>query len=108
MAWIYLLLAILFEVTGTTSMKLADGFRNPLPTIAVFACYGISISFLTLAVRSIDISVAYAIWCAVGMGLIALIGIFCFDESITGWKLISLGIIVVGVVSLQLSEQAAG
>ncbi len=108
MAWIYLLLAILFEVTGTTSMKLADGFRNPLPSVVVFACYGISISFLTLAVRNIDISVAYAIWCAIGMGLIALIGIFWFDESVTAWKLISLGIIVAGVISLQLSDRAAG
>ncbi len=108
MAWIYLILAILFEVTGTTSMKLADGFRNPIPSAAVFLCYGISISLLTLAVRSIDISVAYAIWCAIGMALIALIGILWFQESVTIWKVASLVIIGIGVVSLQLSERAAG
>ncbi len=108
MAWIYLLLAILFEVTGTTSMKLADGFRNPLPTVAIYLCYGISISFLTMAVRTIDISVAYAIWCALGMSLIALIGIFWFQEPATAWKICSLGIIIFGVVLLQLSDRLAG
>jgi small multidrug resistance pump len=108
MAWIYLLLAILFEVTGTTSMKLSDGFKNIGPSIAIFACYGISIGFLTLAVREIEISMAYAIWCAIGMGLIALIGIFWFQESANPWKLVSLGIIVIGVIGLRLSERLGG
>ncbi len=108
MAWVYLLLAILFEITGTTSMKLSDGFRNPLPTLVIFVCYGISIGFLTMAVRTIDISVAYAIWSAIGMALIAMIGILWFHEPVTAWKVISLGIIVVGVISLQLSDRMAG
>ncbi len=108
MAWAYLLLAILFEVTGTTSMKLSDGFKNIGPSISIFCCYGVSIWFLTLAVRDIDVSVAYAIWCAIGMGLIAIIGIFWFQESANPWKLLSLGIIAAGVISLQLSERAGG
>ena len=56
MSWLYLILAIVFEVTGTTAMKLSDGFQHPLPSITVFVCYGCSIGLLTLAVRSIDIS----------------------------------------------------
>ncbi len=103
MAWVYLLLAILFEVTGTTAMKLADGFQNLIPTVVVFVCYGISIAFLTVAVRTIDISVAYAIWSAIGMVIISAIGIFWFNESATLWKIISIGIIIIGVVSLQVS-----
>jgi small multidrug resistance pump len=108
MAWIYLLLAILFEVTGTTSMKLSEGFKNVGPSIAIFVCYGASIGFLTLAVREIEISVAYAVWCAIGIGLIAIIGIVWFQESTSLWKLLSLGIIVIGVISLQLSDRAGG
>jgi small multidrug resistance pump len=108
MAWIYLLLAILFEVTGTTSMKLSEGFKNIGPSIAIFVCYGASIGFLTLAVREIEISVAYAVWCAIGIGLIAIIGIVWFQESTSLWKLLSLGIIVIGVISLQLSDRAGG
>ena len=53
MAWVHLLLAIAFEIAGTTSMKLSNGFQNPWPTLAIFVCYGISIGFLTLAVRTI-------------------------------------------------------
>lgn len=107
MAWVYLLLAILFEVTGTASMKLADGFQNLIPTVVIFVCYGISIAFLTMAVRTLDISVAYAIWSAVGMVLITAIGFVWFKEPASAWKLISIGIIIVGVVSLQLSDRAA-
>lgn len=108
MAWIYLLLAILFEVSGTTSMKLSEGFKYLGPSIAIFICYGASIGFLTLAIREIDISIAYAVWCAVGIGLIAIIGITWFHESANPWKLISLGIIVAGVIGLQLSDRVAG
>lgn len=106
MAWVYLLLAILFEVTGTASMKLADGFQNLVPTVVIFVCYGISIAFLTMAVRTIDISVAYAIWSAVGMVIISAIGFFWFKEPATIWKMVSIGIIIIGVVSLQLSNRA--
>lgn len=108
MAWIYLLLAVLFEVTGTTSMKLSEGFKNLGPSIAIFVCYGASIGFLTLAIREIELSVAYAVWCAIGIGLIAIIGIFWFHESANPWKLLSLGIIVIGVIGLQLSNRVGG
>ncbi len=105
MAWVYLILAILFEVAGTTSMKLADGFQNLIPSVVIFVCYGISIAFLTMAVRTIDISVAYAIWSAIGMVIIASIGVFWFNEPATAWKILSIGINITGVVSLQLSDR---
>ena len=70
MAWYFLLLAIVFEVAGTTAMKASDGFRHLLPGVAVVICYLTSVSFLTFAVRSIEISIAYALWSALGMALI--------------------------------------
>ena len=106
MAQVYLILAILFEVMGTSTMKLSDGFQNILPSIAVYLCYAISIALLIMAVRVIDISIAYAIWSALGMVLIATIGIFWFKEPATTWKIASIGVIIIGVVSLQLSDLA--
>lgn len=107
MAWLYLLLAILFEVSGTTCMKLSDGFQNILPSIAIFIFYGLSITSLTLAVKTIDISIAYAIWCALGMIIISFIGIFFFSESANLWKMASIAVIIIGVVGLKLSETMA-
>ncbi|MBK6658727.1 MAG: multidrug efflux SMR transporter [Proteobacteria bacterium] len=108
MSWFYLILAILFEVTGTTAMKLSNGFQHPLPSVTVFVCYGASIGLLTLAVRHIDISVAYAIWSALGMTLITVIGIAWFKEPATLAKLVSIGVITLGVVGLNISVRMSG
>lgn len=108
MSWFYLVLAIVFEVTGTTAMKLSNGFQHPLPSVTVFVRYGASIGLLTLAVRHIDISVAYAIWSALGMTLITVIGIAWFKEPATLAKLVSIGVITLGVVGLNISERVSG
>lgn len=106
MHWLLLIAAIGFELTGTTCMKLSEGFSKPWPTAGIFVCYAASITCLTLAVRVIDISVAYAIWSAVGVALIALIGLVLFDEPLPPQKLFFLGMIIVGVAGLQLSLPA--
>lgn len=108
MPWTCLILAILFEVCGTTAMKLSNGFQHPLPGAAVFVCYAASIGLLTLAVRHIDISVAYAIWSALGMTLITIIGVVWFKEPATLAKLISIAVITLGVVGLNFSERLGG
>lgn len=105
MAWVFLLVAIGFEIAGTTCMKLSNGFQHPLPTAAIFVCYSISIGFLTIAVRTIDISVAYALWSAIGMVVIAVIGIAFFGEHAGIWKLVSIAVIIAGVIGLRLSER---
>jgi small multidrug resistance pump len=107
MAWIYLVVAILLEVSGTVSMKLSRGFTEPLPTVAIFVFYGLSIAFLTLAIQHIEISVAYAIWSALGTALVATIGILWFRELVTAWKVASLVLIIVGVVGLNLASGTA-
>jgi small multidrug resistance pump len=105
MAWVYLVLAIVFEVSGTTSMKLSRGFAETGPTIAIFVFYGVSIFFLTLAVARIEIGIAYAVWSALGTALVATIGILWFHESATSWKLACLALIVIGVAGLRLAPQ---
>ncbi len=107
MAWVYLGLAIVFEVAGTTCLKLSHGFTQLVPSLVIFPAYGISLACLTLAVKTLPISVAYAVWAAVGTALIAAIGILWFREPATTTKLVFIGLIVVGVIGLHLSDGRA-
>ncbi|SMB22610.1 Uncharacterized membrane protein YvaE [Sterolibacterium denitrificans] len=108
MHWVYLFTAIAFEVVGTTCMKLSEGFTRPLPSIGVFVFYCSSIVSLTMAVRTMEISIAYAIWSAVGVALIAAIGAVFFHEQLTPPRIFFLLVIIVGVVGLNLSGRQAG
>lgn len=103
MHWFYLTLAILFEILGTTSMKLSEGFSKLLPSVAVVVFYVACFGFLTMALKKIEMSLAYATWAGVGLAVVALVGIFVFGESITVMKAIFLTLIVVGVIGLNLS-----
>lgn len=104
MHFICLIIAIILEVLGTTNMKLSQGFTKILPSILMFVFYGLSFAFLTLALKKIDMSIAYAIWSGVGTALVTIVGIVLFRESITVLKLISIGLIILGVVGLHLTE----
>ncbi len=101
--WLYLAIAIVLEVIGTTSMKLSEGFTKTIPSILMFVFYLASLAVLTLALKKIDVSVAYAVWAGLGTALIATIGIVYFHESATLLKTISILLIIAGVVGLHLS-----
>ncbi|MEL6298545.1 MAG: multidrug efflux SMR transporter [Pseudomonadota bacterium] len=103
MAWILLAVTVLFEVAGTTLMKLSNGLTVLLPSIGVFVCYFISLGILTLVLKSIPLSVAYAIWSGAGTALTATVGIYIFGEGLTALKAFSLALVIAGVVGLQLS-----
>ena len=98
-----LMMAIVFEVTGTTAMKLSDGFTRPLPSILLFLFYLLSLAALTLALKRIEVSIAYAVWAGVGTVLVAIIGILWFREPVSLLKVGSILLIVTGVVGLHLS-----
>ena len=102
MHWFTLILAIIFEVLGTTAMKLSVGFTKLLPSLAMGLFYILSLIMLTLTLKKIDVSVAYAIWSGLGTALIALIGIWVFGESFSLLKVVSIGFIIIGVIGLQL------
>lgn len=104
MSWVYLILAIGLEVSGTTCMKLSDGFAKITASLLVFVFYGLSIVALTLAMKQIDISVSYAVWSGLGTGLITLIGVAWFGEPMTILKTGALALIILGVVTLHLSQ----
>jgi len=103
MSWVLMTIAILFEVSGTTMMKLSQGFTRRLPTILMFVFYGIGFIPLTLALRRLPISVAYAVWSGLGTAIITVIGILWFREPLTAVKLISITLIIIGMVGLNLS-----
>lgn len=101
--WLFLAGAIAMEVCGTVSMKLSNGFEHTLYSILVYVFYGISFYLLAIALKTIDIGIAYAIWAAVGTALIAAIGIVFFSEGLNTVKALSLFAIIAGVVGLNLS-----
>ena len=103
MSWIYLILAIIFETLATTLLKMSHGFSLLLPSIGTFIGYILCFLFLSYALKSIDMSIAYAIWCACGILLISTIGIFFFHESISTLKVVSIVLIILGTVGLKLA-----
>jgi small multidrug resistance pump len=84
-------------------MKLSQGFTKVLPSVLVFLFYGLSLSALTLALKRIDVSVAYAVWSGLGTALIASVGVLWLKEPLNTLKIISLMLIIIGVIGLNLS-----
>jgi len=105
MSWVYLIIAIITEVIGTTNMKLSHGFTKVVPSILMVVFYIICFAFMTLALKKLDVSITYAIWSGVGTALIAAIGVLYFKEPVTAIKIGSIALIVIGVVGLALVER---
>lgn len=104
MSWIYLILAIIFETLGTTFLKMSNGFSVLLPSIGVIFGYILCFLFLSYALKTIDMSVAYAIWGAFGILLISAIGMIFFHESVSFLKISSILLIILGTVGLRMSN----
>ena len=100
MAYIYLGLAILFEVAGTAALKLSDGFTKIAPATVTIIGYGASFYLLALALKSLNVGYTYAIWSGIGIVLISIIGVLFMNEKIDGAGAIGIGLIVTGVFVL--------
>jgi small multidrug resistance pump len=105
--YVYLAIAILAEVIGTSALKSADGFTKLRPSLVVVVAYGVSFYFLSLALQAIPVGIAYAIWSGVGVALITLIGWFIFKQKLDAAALWGVGLIVAGVVVIQMSSMGA-
>jgi small multidrug resistance pump len=108
MKWFLLLIAILFEVGGTTCMKLSRGFTQLKPTLFMFVFYGVGLALMNIVIRRMDVSLVYAVWSGLGTALVATIGILWFKEPATALKLCSIGLIILGVIGLNMSMGRAG
>ncbi len=102
-AWLFLILAIVLEVAGTTAMKFSDGFSKLLPSVLIFVCYALSFIALTFALKKFEMGIAYAIWAGIGTVLITAIGIIYFKESANLLKFGSILLVIIGVIGLHLS-----
>jgi small multidrug resistance pump len=105
-AWAVLAGAIVLEVAGTTCMRLSEGFSRLTPSVLIFVFYAASFALNTLVIRSLGLSVVYAVWSGVGTVLTALIGYLYFKEPATALKLASAGLIVIGVMGLHAASRA--
>lgn len=103
-AWLLLGIAIMLEVAGTTSMKLSDGMHKIFPTIMIFVFYGLTFAIMPFVMKRLEMGIVYAVWAGIGTVLVTLIGIMYFQESTSMVKLISIGLICIGVIGLNLVE----
>jgi small multidrug resistance pump len=106
--YLYLAIAIAAEVIATTSMKAIDGFSKPLPLLLVVGGYGIAFWMLTLVVRTIPVGVAYAIWAGLGIVLVSVAAMFIYQQKLDLPAVLGMGLIVSGVVVIQLFSQSTG
>lgn len=106
MNWLFLAIAIVAEVIATSALKASEGFTRTLPSILVVLGYGIAFYMLSLTLRTIPMGVVYAIWSGAGIVLITLVGYFLFRQRLDLPALIGIGLIVAGVLVMQLFSKA--
>ena len=108
MGQIYLAIAILAEVIATSALKTSDEFSRIGPSILVVVGYAVSFYFLSLALKSIPLGVAYAVWAGVGVALIAIFGAVVYKQTPDLPALLGICLIVAGVVVINLFSGSAG
>ena len=108
MPWIYLVLAIVGEVVGTACLKASDGFTKWGYGAGAFLGYAVAFYFLAIVLRSIPVGVAYAVWSGLGVALITAIGWVIFDQRLDAWAWLGIGLIVAGVVVLNVLSESSG
>ncbi|MDR5884378.1 multidrug efflux SMR transporter [Vreelandella janggokensis] len=102
MTFVYLVLAIIAEVIATSALKASMGFTRPLPSLLVVGGYGMAFYLLSLVLRSLPVGITYAIWAGLGIVLVTLVGIVVFGEKPDVPAVVGIGLIVAGVVTLQV------
>ena len=105
--WIYLAIAIAAEVVGTSFLRASEGFTKLVPSLMVVAGYGLAFFFLSLTLEKIPVGVAYAVWSGAGVTLIAAIGWLFLGQKLDAAAILGMGLIVAGVVVLNLFSKAA-
>lgn len=102
MAWSILFVAGLLEVSWAIGLKYTEGFTKLLPSVLTLGAMAGSIILLGLALKTLPIGTAYAVWTGIGAVGTATLGIILFGEPATAFRLASIGLIVAGIVGLKL------
>ena len=105
-AWWLLGAAIVFEIAGTVCMRLSEGLTRLTPSLLIFVFYAFSFALNTFVVRTLGLSVVYAVWSGIGTVATAAIGIWYFKEPATALKLASIGLVVIGVVGVHAASRS--
>ena len=105
MNWVILVVAGLFEIGWAVGLKYTEGFTRPWPTVGTVLSMIISLGLLGIAMKSLPVGTAYAVWVGVGAVGTAILGIVLLGESASYLRLLSLGLIVAGIVGLKLIHQ---
>ena len=103
MSWILLFFAGLFEIGWAIGLKYTDGFSRPLPTILTVVSMAVSMAMLGLALKTLPVGTAYAVWTGIGTVGTALLGIWLLGEPATAMRLACIGLIVAGIIGLKLA-----
>jgi quaternary ammonium compound-resistance protein SugE len=104
MPWLVLVLAGLFEIGWAIGLKYTDGFTRLWPSIGTGAAMVISLGLLGLAMKSLPVGTAYAVWVGVGAVGTAILGIVLLGEPANAGRMVSLGLIVAGIIGLKLAS----
>ena len=102
MSWIFLFFAGLFEIGWAIGLKYTDGFSRPLPTVLTIASMIVSLGLLGLALKTLPVGTAYAVWTGIGTVGTALLGILLLGEPATALRLACIALIVCGIVGLKV------
>lgn len=104
MHWWILVLAGLLEVVWAVGLKFTHGFSKPLPSVVTVLAMGASVWLLAIAMRTLPLGTAYAIWVGIGAMGAAIAGVVLFDEPLGALKLASLALVVCGIVGLKIAS----
>jgi len=108
MAYLYLTLAIITEVAGTSFLKSTQEFTKLVPSVFVIVCYLLSFYFLTLTLRTIPVGIAYAVWAGLGIFLVTVMAGFIYKQIPDLPAMIGMGFIILGVVVIHLFSKSTG
>ena len=108
MAYLYLAIAIVAEVIAISALKASNEFTRLIPSMVVVIGYGVAFYFMTLVIRTIPVGITYAIWSGLGMVLIAAVGYFYYKQALDLPAIIGMGLIISGVVVINVFSKTAG
>jgi small multidrug resistance pump len=100
--WLFLLAAIISEVTATSSLKASAGFTKIMPSVVVVVGYALSFYFLSLVLKAIPIGIAYAVWAGLGIVLLAVVGWIVFGQALDAPALLGMALILAGIIILNV------
>lgn len=107
MGYVYLFVAIVAEVVGTSALKASQEFTRFWPSVVVVVGYGLAFYMLTLVLRTVPVGIAYALWAGLGIVLVTLIGVLAFGEKLDVPAVLGLALIIAGVVVIQAFSQVS-